>query len=65
MLGMKKQPPVRSAIGPGMRVTGDCTFQDGLQVDGTVLGDVIAAAGSPSALVVTVTKPSSRYWKSE
>ncbi|MBK6614549.1 polymer-forming cytoskeletal protein [Ottowia sp.] len=55
MLGMKKQPPVRSAIGPGMRVTGDCTFQDGLQVDGTVLGDVIAAAGSPSALVVTGT----------
>ena len=44
MLGMKKQPPVRSAIGPGMRVTGDCTFQDGLQVDGTVLGDVIVAA---------------------
>jgi len=57
MLGMKKQQPaVRSAVGPGMRVLGEVTFQEGLQVDGTVMGNVIAAPGQqPSALIVTET----------
>jgi len=56
MLGMKKQQPaVRSAVGPGMRVQGQVTFQDGLQVDGTILGNVTAAPGQPSALIVTET----------
>ncbi len=52
MLGIKKQPSVRSAIGAGMRVAGDCTFQDGLQIDGAVLGDVTAEGGQPSLLVI-------------
>ena len=52
MLGIKKQPSVRSAIGAGMRVQGDCVFQDGLQIDGTVLGDVSAEGGQPSVLVI-------------
>ncbi|MDR2990655.1 MAG: polymer-forming cytoskeletal protein [Burkholderiaceae bacterium] len=56
MLGMKKQQPaVHSAVGPGMQVLGAVTFQDGLQVDGTVMGDVTAAPGQPSALIVTET----------
>jgi cytoskeletal protein CcmA (bactofilin family) len=56
MLGMKKQQPaVRSAVGPGMQVLGEVTFQDGLQVDGTVMGDVTAAPDQPSALIVTET----------
>jgi cytoskeletal protein CcmA (bactofilin family) len=56
MLGMKKQQPaVRSAVGPGMRVLGEVTFQEGLQVDGTVLGNVTAVPGQPSALIVTQT----------
>ena len=56
MLGMKKQQPaVRSAVGPGMQVLGEVTFQDGLQVDGTVLGNVTATPGQPSALIVTET----------
>jgi cytoskeletal protein CcmA (bactofilin family) len=56
MLGMKKQQPaVRSAVGPGMQVLGEVTFQDGLQVDGTVMGNVVAAPGQPSALIVTET----------
>ncbi|MDR0458138.1 MAG: polymer-forming cytoskeletal protein [Burkholderiaceae bacterium] len=56
MLGMKKQQPaVRSAVGPGMRVLGEVMFQEGLQVDGTVMGNVIAAPGQPSALIVTET----------
>jgi len=56
MLGMKKQQPaVRSAVGPGMQVMGEVTFQEGLQVDGTVMGNVTAAPGQPSALIVTET----------
>jgi cytoskeletal protein CcmA (bactofilin family) len=56
MLGMKKQQPaVRSAVGPGMQVMGEVTFQEGLQVDGTVMGNVTAVPGQPSALIVTET----------
>ena len=56
MLGMKKQQPaVRSAVGPGMQVLGEVTFQDGLQIDGTVLGNVTATPGQPSALIITET----------
>lgn len=55
MLGIpKKQAPtlVRSAIGAGMQVNGSCSFQDGLQIEGTVLGDVIGDEGRPSMLLV-------------
>ena len=52
MLGIKKQLPVRSTIGAGMRVHGGCCFQDGLQIDGAVVGDVIAEGGQPSLLVI-------------
>jgi cytoskeletal protein CcmA (bactofilin family) len=56
MLGIKKQPSVRSAIGAGMRVTGDCVFEDGLQIDGAVVGSVSSAhGGQPSVLVVGET----------
>jgi cytoskeletal protein CcmA (bactofilin family) len=56
MLGMKKQQPaVRSAVGPGMRVLGEVTFQEGLQVDGIVMGNITAVPGQPSALIVTET----------
>ena len=53
MLGIKKQHPVKSVIGPGMRVDGPVTFQDGLQIDGTVLGEVRAAPDLPSLLIIT------------
>ncbi len=52
MLGIKRQLGVRSTIGAGMRVNGDCSFQDGLQIDGTVLGNVTAESGQPSVLVI-------------
>jgi cytoskeletal protein CcmA (bactofilin family) len=55
MLGIKRQPATRSVIGAGMRVQGPCTFQDGLQIDGTVLGDVTADAGQSSVLVIGET----------
>ena len=52
MLGIKRQPATRSVIGAGMRVQGPCTFSDGLQIDGEVLGDVAAEGGQPSVLVI-------------
>ena len=52
MLGLKRQPSVSSVIGAGMHVQGPCRFQGGLQIDGTVLGDVSAEAGQPSVLVI-------------
>jgi len=52
MLGIKKPWSVRSTIAAGMRVSGDCVFQDGLQIDGTVLGNVTAEVGQPSVLVI-------------
>ena len=53
MLGIKKPTPnVRSTIGAGMRVAGHCTFAEGLQIDGAVLGDVAGDEGAPSLLVI-------------
>ena len=60
MLGIKKQPVVRSAIGVGMRVDGDCVFEDGLQIDGAVLGPTafalrfFGAAGDDRLLIVNL-----------
>ncbi len=55
MLGIKRQAAVRSTIGAGMKVLGDCTFSDGLQIDGEVIGNVTAEPGSSSALIITET----------
>ena len=52
MLGIKKPWSVRSTVAAGMRITGDCVFQDGLQIDGTVLGNVTAEGTQPSVLVI-------------
>ncbi len=52
MLGLKRQPSVSSIIGAGMHVQGPCSFQGGLQIDGTVLGDVTAEGSQPSVLVI-------------
>ena len=52
MLGIKRQPATRSVIGAGMRVQGPCTFSDGLQIDGELLGYVTAEGGQPSVLVI-------------
>ena len=51
MLGIKRQPATRSVIGAGMRVQGPCTFSDGLQIDGEVLGDVAAEGGQPMSRI--------------
>src|ERR1700712_1680792 len=46
----KKQPPIRSLIGEGTVVQGELRFDQGLRIDGEVLGDVVA--GDPTSLLV-------------
>jgi cytoskeletal protein CcmA (bactofilin family) len=46
----KKQPPIRSLIGEGTVVQGELRFDQGLRIDGEVLGDVIAT--DPASLLV-------------
>jgi cytoskeletal protein CcmA (bactofilin family) len=53
MFGKKKQPPIKSLIAQGTRVDGNLTFQDGLRVDGEVVGNVRASDGQSSILVVS------------
>jgi cytoskeletal protein CcmA (bactofilin family) len=49
----RAQKRIDSLIGAGTLVEGDVTFSGGLRIDGRVKGDVIAAAGEPSTLVVS------------
>jgi len=47
------QKRIDSLIGAGTVVSGDVTFTGGLRIDGHVHGNVIAANGEPSTLVVS------------
>ena len=53
MFGKKKQPPVKSLIAHGTSVRGVIEFQEGLRIDGEVTGDILAAPGKSSVLVVS------------
>ena len=53
MFGKKKQPPIKSLIALGSCIEGNLRFTDGLRVDGEVIGDIRAAEGSPSILVIS------------
>lgn len=46
---------IDTLIGPGIRVEGDLTFRGGLRIDGEVRGNVVAAPGEPSVLVIGAT----------
>lgn len=47
------QKRIGSLIGEGTTVSGDVVFTGGLRIDGHVRGNVIAANGEPSTLVVS------------
>ena len=47
------QKRIDSLIGAGMVVSGDVTFTGGLRIDGQVRGNVVAANGEPSTLVIS------------
>jgi cytoskeletal protein CcmA (bactofilin family) len=57
MWGTKKrstpQKRIDSLIGAGTLVDGDVTFTGGLRIDGRVHGNVVAANGEPSTLVIS------------
>jgi cytoskeletal protein CcmA (bactofilin family) len=53
MFSKKKQPPIKSLIAPGTRITGDIRFSDGLRIDGEVQGNLMAVEGQPSMLVIS------------
>jgi len=46
---------IDTLIGPGIRVDGDLSFTGGLRIDGEVRGNVVAAPGEPSVLVIGAT----------
>jgi cytoskeletal protein CcmA (bactofilin family) len=52
-LNKKKSPPIRSLVGEGMHVKGDLSFVDGMRIDGDVHGNVVAASGAASLLVIS------------
>ena len=53
MFGKKKQPPIKSLIAQGSCIEGNLKFTDGLRIDGEVIGDIRAAEGSASILVIS------------
>ncbi len=55
MFGKKKQPPIKSLIAEGTLIKGNLAFNDGLRIDGRIEGDLVAAEGAASLLVVSET----------
>jgi len=53
MFGKKKQPSIKSLIAQGSCIEGNLTFTDGLRIDGEVIGDIRAAKGGASLLVIS------------
>ncbi len=53
MFNKSKQPPIKSLIAEGSQLDGNMTFSEGLRVDGNVTGNVKAADGGPSILVIS------------
>lgn len=55
MFNSKKQPPIKSLIAQGTEIDGNIGFSEGLRVDGTVKGNLVAAEGTRSILVISET----------
>lgn len=53
MFGIKRQLPIRTLVGEGTVIHGELRFVDGLRIDGEVVGDVVAAGGERSVLVIS------------
>ncbi|MFN0186663.1 MAG: polymer-forming cytoskeletal protein [Aquabacterium sp.] len=49
----KSPPAIRSLVGEGTSLRGEIRFHGGLRVDGEVHGDVLAADGEGSLLVIS------------
>ncbi|MBL0421713.1 polymer-forming cytoskeletal protein [Ramlibacter sp. AW1] len=55
MFGKKAQPPIKSLLAQGCRIEGHLLFNEGLRIDGEVVGDIRGMAEQPSLLVVSET----------
>lgn len=55
MFSKKKQPAIRSLIADGNHIEGNIKFNDGLRVDGSVVGDVRSNEEKNSILVISET----------
>jgi cytoskeletal protein CcmA (bactofilin family) len=53
MFNKNKQPPIKSLIADGTEIQGNLSFSDGLRVDGTIVGNVMAAEAVTSILVIS------------
>ena len=53
MFGKKKQPSIKSLIAQGSCIEGNLKFTDGLRIDGEVIGNIRAAEGGASILVIS------------
>ncbi len=53
MFNKKKQPPIKSLIAEGTQIEGNMAFAEGLRVDGSIIGNVIASEGGASILVIS------------
>jgi cytoskeletal protein CcmA (bactofilin family) len=53
MFNKKKQPPIKSLIAEGTQIEGNMVFSEGLRVDGTIIGNVLASDGGASILVIS------------
>lgn len=53
MFNKKKQPPIKSLIAEGCRVSGNFSFADGLRLDGEVIGNLVGQTDQPSILVIS------------
>ncbi len=53
MFNKNKQPPIKSLIADGTEIQGNLSFSDGLRVDGTILGNVVAVEAVASILVIS------------
>ena len=55
MFNSKKQPPIKSLIAQGTDIEGHIKFSEGLRVDGKGKGNLVAAEGTRSILVISET----------
>lgn len=55
MFNKNKQPPIKSLIADGTEIEGNLAFSDGLRVDGSIVGNVVAGDAVASILVISDT----------
>lgn len=55
MFSRKKQPPIKSLVAHGTKITGSVVFDEGMRIDGEIVGDIRAGAGQASILVISET----------